>query len=246
MKQPSHALLAKDVFKQFRVDQREVNVLRGLSFEVPYGAFHAVMGPSGSGKSTLMNLLAGLLPVDKGSISIADVDLTKLSDKELTCLRRRKVGIIFQDYNLIPTLTVEENIAIPLLLDGKQVDNKQMDRLLSLVGLEHRRYQPAERLSGGEAQRTAIARAFITNPQIILADEPTGNLDTLAAKDFCETLEKLNKDMGTAILLISHDAQVAAVADTVHILRDGIIVGSFETEHNPSAVATRYLEFITK
>lgn len=244
--QPTAALRANNVYKRFVVDQLTVEALRGLSLEVPLGAFHAVMGPSGSGKSTLMNLLAGLYPVDAGSVAIGGVDITHLSDKALTLLRRREVGIIFQDYNLIPTLTVEENIAIPTLLDGKEVPAERMERLLSLVGLTHRRHQPAECLSGGEAQRTAIARAFIHQPKIILADEPTGNLDTPAAKDFCETLRMLNAQMGTAILLISHDAQIAATADCVHILRDGVILGSFETEHDPNLVASRYLEFVAQ
>ncbi|MDO4528213.1 MAG: ABC transporter ATP-binding protein [bacterium] len=244
--QQQPALQANNVFKSFCVDKQNVEVLKGLSLTIPKGAFHAVMGPSGSGKSTLMNLLAGLLPVDKGDVAIAGQSLVGRSDKSLTILRRREVGIIFQDYNLSPTLTVEENIILPVLLDGKMVPTQHLEHLLSLVGLQHRRNQPADRLSGGEAQRTAIARAFVANPQIILADEPTGNLDTPAAKDFCETLTTLNHNLGTAILLISHDAQVAAIADVVHILRDGKILGAFETDHDAAHVATRYLEFITQ
>lgn len=245
MPQPP-ALQANDVYKSFLVDQHAVEVLKGLSFSIPQGAFHAIMGPSGSGKSTLMNLLAGLLPVDRGDVAIAGRSLVGLSDQALTLLRRREIGIIFQDYNLIPTLTVEENIMLPVLLDGKTVSTQQLDQLIALVGLTQRRHQPADRLSGGEAQRTAIARAFVAHPQIILADEPTGNLDSPAAKDFCETLQTLNQNLGTAILLISHDAQVAAIADIVHILRDGKILGSFETQHDAAQVATRYLEFITQ
>lgn len=240
------ALEACHVSKAFHIDQQIVNVLNDLSLAIPEGAFHAVMGPSGSGKSTLMNLLAGLLPVDEGEVAIAGQSLSGLSDQALTLLRRREVGIIFQDYNLIPTLTVEENIRLPVLLDGHDVPAERLDRLIALVGLTHRRHQPADRLSGGEAQRTAIARAFVANPKIILADEPTGNLDTPAAKDFCETLNTLNHNLGTAILLISHDAQVAAVADTVHVLRDGKILGNFETQHDAAFVAQRYLEFITQ
>jgi putative ABC transport system ATP-binding protein len=240
------ALQADNVFKSFVVEKQTIDVLKGLSLSIPQGAFHAVMGPSGAGKSTLMNLLAGLLPVDSGVISIDNCPLTGRSDNALTLLRRREVGIIFQDYNLIPTLTVEENIALPVLLDNKTVPRDHLDHLISLVGLTHRRNQPADCLSGGEAQRTAIARAFVANPKIILADEPTGNLDAPAAKDFCQTLRTMNQNLGIAILLISHDAQVAAIADTVHVLRDGKIVGSFETQHDATHVATRYLEFMTR
>ncbi len=240
------ALEAKDICKAFSIEDpaenRPIEVLRKVSLSIEQGAFHAVMGPSGSGKSTLLNLLAGLLPADSGEISVAGERFNGMSDKALTLLRRRLVGIIFQDYNLIPTLTVEENIALPALLDGKPLPKARLEQLLDLVNLTHRRHQPADRLSGGEAQRTAIARAFAMNPMIILADEPTGNLDTPAAEEFCATLTRLNKELGTAILLISHDPKVAASAEVLHLLRDGRIVDTFHTEHDAAKVSARYLE----
>lgn len=238
------ALEADQLTKTFVVDGVEIPVLKGITLQVPAGAFHAVMGPSGSGKSTLLNLLAGLLPADGGEIKVAGESLTGRSDTALTLLRRRKMGIIFQDFNLIPTLSVAENISLPALLDGKPLPTDRLNRLLELVGLTHRANQPAERLSGGEAQRTAIARAFALEPEIILADEPTGNLDSPSALAFCETLTRLNRELGTAILLISHDAQVSAFADRVHILKDGRICGAFETSHQASEVAARYLELM--
>ncbi len=236
-----NALQATDLVKTFHVEGRTVEALRGVSLAVPQGAFHAVMGPSGSGKSTLLNLLAGLLPPDAGDVSVAGRSLVGLPDRTLTLLRRRAMGIVFQDCNLIPTLTVAQNIALPALLDGEKLPAERLDRLLGLVGLAHRRDQPADRLSGGEAQRTAIARAFARDPGIILADEPTGNLDSPAANDFCATLTRLNHALGAAILLISHDPRVAAAADVVHVLRDGRIVGDFETAHDPARVSAAYL-----
>lgn len=236
------ALKAKALSKSFHTEGKTIDVLKAVSLSIPEGAFHAVMGPSGSGKSTLLNLLAGLLPADQGEVFVDGQSLQGLSDRDLTLLRRRTVGIIFQDFNLIPTLTVSENIALPALLDGKPLPKEHLTKLLELVGLTHRADQPAEKLSGGEAQRTAIARAFAMNPRIILADEPTGNLDTTAATTFCETLKRLNAELGIAILLISHDPQVTAAAEVVHLLKDGVIQGTFASEHNAATVAQRYLE----
>lgn len=239
-----YALEAHHLSKSFHTDTQTIEVLRDISLQIPEGAFHAVMGPSGAGKSTLLNLLSGLLPADAGTLTVAGQTLNGLSDHELTLLRRRSIGIIFQAFNLIPTLTVAENIALPALLDGKPLPKARLDQLLEGVGLTHRANQIAEKLSGGEAQRTAIARAFAMEPHIILADEPTGNLDSCSAKTFCETLTHLNQALGTAILLISHDAQVSAAADTIHILKDGAICGSFDSQHDASVVATRYLELM--
>ena len=239
-----YALEAQQLFKSFRTASHTIDVLRDITLRIQEGAFHAVMGPSGAGKSTLLNLLAGLLPADSGTLSVAGQSLIGRSDNELTCLRRRTTGIIFQDFNLIPTLTVAENIALPALLDGLPLPKERLNKLLELVGLTHRATHPAEKLSGGEAQRTAIARAFAMEPRIILADEPTGNLDSPSANAFCDTLTRLNKELGTAILLISHDAQVAAAADVIHVLRDGTIRGSFDSEHNATTVSARYLELM--
>ena len=236
-----NALQATDLRKSFHVEGRDIDVLRGVSLALPEGAFHAVMGPSGSGKRTRLHLLAGLLRPDAGEGSGAGRPLAGLSDRELTLLRRRAIGVVFQDCNLIPTLTVAQNIALPALLDGRALPEARLATLQRLVGLEHRRDQPAVRLSGGEAQRTAIARAFAMAPGVILADEPTGNLDSPAAADFCATLTRLNRELGAAILLISHDPQVAAAADRVHLLRDGRSLGAFETGHDPARVSAEYL-----
>ena len=240
----NYALEAQHLSKSFSADGKTIRVLHDISLRIPKGAFHAIMGPSGSGKSTLLNLLAGLLPADEGTLTLDGRSLKGCSDHALTLLRRRAMGIIFQDFNLIPTLSVAENIALPALLDGKTLPRARLDKLLQLSGLSHRAHQPAEKLSGGEAQRTAIARAFALEPSIILADEPTGNLDSLAANAFCATLTRLNQELGTAILLISHDAQVAAAADTVHLLKDGRLLGTFASEHNAAVVTTRYLELM--
>jgi len=237
-----NALEATGLVKNYVADGSRLEVLRGVDLAVPEGAFHAVMGPSGSGKSTLMAVLAGLIPPDGGRVAVAGRPLDGLSDRELTLLRRRAVGIVFQDCNLIPTLTVAENVALPALLDGKPLPEARLANLLDLVGLASRRTQRADRLSGGEAQRTAIARAFAMNPGIILADEPTGNLDSRAAAAFCDALAVMNRELGTAILLISHDPQVAAAADTVHLLRDGRLCDAFPTGHDAAAVARRYVE----
>lgn len=239
-----NALEATAIVKSYPSEGAPIEVLRGINVAIPEGAFHAIMGPSGAGKSTLLNLLTGLLLPDSGDVSVAGRSLTGLSDCERTLLRRRTVGIIFQDFNLIPTLTVAENIALPALLDGQTPPKEHMDRLIELVGLTHRANQPAEKLSGGEAQRTAIARAFAMQPRIILADEPTGNLDSRSATTFCETLTRLNKELGTAILLISHDAQVSAAADVIHVLKDGQIRGCFNSEHDAAVVSRRYLELM--
>ncbi|MEG1480483.1 MAG: ABC transporter ATP-binding protein [Kiritimatiellia bacterium] len=238
------ALEAIALRKSFEVDGQRLQVLHGIDFALPEGAFHAIMGPSGSGKTTLMNLLAGLLPADEGDIRVAGRSLVGLNDHALTLLRRREVGIVFQDCNLIPTLSVAENIALPALLEGQELPEALLEQLLSLVGLSHRRNQPADRLSGGEAQRTAIARAFAMSPRVILADEPTGNLDSPAARDFCVTLTRLNQERGTAILLISHDPQIAAAAETIYVLKDGALRGSFASEHNAATVSAHYLDLM--
>ena len=236
------AIEAHALTKTFTVEGAPLHVLRGIDLTLPKGAFHAIMGPSGSGKSTLMGILAGLLSPTEGTITLDGTPLAGLSDTQLTRLRRRKLGIIFQDYNLVPTLTVSENIALPALLDGQTLPPERLAKLLELTGLTARKDHPANRISGGEAQRTAIARAFAMEPALILADEPTGNLDTPAARTLCQTLTQLNRELNTAILLISHDPQVAAAADTLHLLKDGAIIDTFATDHDPAAVSQRYLE----
>lgn len=236
-----HAIEVSSVYKSFSRDGQQIPVLKGIDYVLPKGCFHAIMGASGSGKTTLSNLIAGLLSPDSGLLRINGTDLTALSDRERTLFRRRHVGIVFQDYNLIPGLSVAENIALPALFDGKTLPDVRIDALLALVNLSHRKDHPAECLSGGEAQRTAIARALSINPDVIIADEPTGNLDSPAGKLFCELLMRMNKEQGISIVLISHDPIVAAYASEIYLMRDGRLVRHFESKHDPAEVSKQYL-----
>ena len=238
----AEALKTTALAKTFGTGETAVPVIRDLDFTLESGAFEAVMGPSGSGKSTFLHLLAGLLAADAGSIMIAGQETTRLSDREMTLFRRRHIGLIFQDFNLIPTLTAEENVALPLLLDGREREGRDhVDELISLLGLESRRRHLPDRLSGGERQRVAIARALAGRPDVVLADEPTGNLDSPAAHALCELLRRLNREMGCTILVVSHDPIVAAATDRVHILRDGRFRDVFQTGGGAEDVTARYL-----
>jgi len=242
----SKALEVMNLGKGFGAEANRVTVLDGLNLELSHGAFDAVMGPSGSGKSTLLHLLAGLITADTGEIRVGGVSITAMNDHEVTCFRRRRIGLIFQDFNLIPTLTAEENIALPLLLDRKTPDAKEIDALLARLGLAHRRSHVPLKLSGGERQRVAIARALVTKPDIVLADEPTGNLDSPAGRAFCELLGRMNEVDGCTILMVSHDPVVAASAKRVHLLKDGRFVDCFDTHHDAALVSGRYLETMKK
>ena len=219
-----YALEAHHLSKSFHTDTQTIEVLRDISLQIPEGAFHAVMGPSGAGKSTLLNLLSGLLPADAGTLTVAGQTLNGLSDQALTLLRRRSIGIIFQAFNLIPTLTVAENIALPALLDGKPLPKARLDQLLEGVGLTHRANQIAEKLSGGEAQRTAIARAFAMEPHIILADEPTGNLDATTGDSVLDLLFELTREHNTVLVMVTHNPETAARCSRTLLLQDGLLV----------------------
>jgi len=219
----------------------QVNVLRGINFALAKGEFAAIMGPSGSGKSTLLNLAAGLLLPDSGEITVDGQRLSGMDDDARTVFRRRRIGVIFQDYNLIPTLTAEENILLPLLLDKAHVDRAHLDGLLGRFDLAPRRAHYPHQLSGGERQRVAIARALVVRPSIILADEPTGNLDILSGQNFCEMLAQIHADYGASILLVSHDPVVAARAARVAILLDGRIHSQVASQGNPSDISRHYL-----
>ena len=222
----------------------QVNVLKGLSLSLKTGAFESIMGASGSGKSTLLHLIAGLLSATSGSVKIGGNDTDGMSDDEMTCFRRRNIGLIFQNFNLIPTLTVEENITLPLLLDRALINQVEVDKLLLRFDLSARRRHLPEKLSGGEQQRVAIARALITKPYIILADEPTGNLDSAAGSNFCDLLTSINKEDSCTILMISHDPIVTAISTKVHILKDGVLSKSFNTEHNVELISNNYLNIM--
>jgi putative ABC transport system ATP-binding protein len=219
-------LQADRVTKQYRMGEFTVSALDAVNFAVDKGEFVAIMGPSGSGKSTLLHLLGGLDGTSDGEITLAGKALSKLNDDQVTLVRRRNVGFIFQFYNLVPTLTAEENIALPLLIDGRNVDQSRskIDELLNLVGLTERRHHKPDQLSGGQQQRVAIARAFVTDPDIVLADEPTGNLDSKSGKAILELLRHSCDELGHTIVMVTHDAYAASYADRVVFLKDGHVV----------------------
>jgi putative ABC transport system ATP-binding protein len=202
-----------------------VEILKGIDLEIPRGQFAAVMGPSGSGKSTLLGLLAGLDAATSGRIVLDGEDITGLDEDELALLRGRKIGFVFQSYHLIPTLTAEENVMLPLELSGQSTDGTDRAReLLESVGLLDRRDHYPVQLSGGEQQRVALARAFVVRPPILLADEPTGNLDTANGRLVLNLLVTLNRREGTTLVLVTHDQQISEQADRRITLRDGRVV----------------------
>ena len=202
-----------------------LDILKGIDLEIPRGQFAAIMGPSGSGKSTLLGLLAGLDTPTSGSIVLDGEDITGLEEDELALLRGRKIGFVFQSYHLIPTLTAEENVLLPLELSGHAAGGVERAReLLESVGLFDRRDHYPVQLSGGEQQRVALARAFVVRPPILLADEPTGNLDTTNGHMVLDLLIALNRREGTTLVLVTHDQQISEQADRRITLRDGRVV----------------------
>jgi len=219
-------LEAKLIKKQYQMGEVTVSALGGVNLAVNKGEFVAIMGPSGSGKSTLLHLLGGLDGVTDGEITLAGQPLSKLNDNEITVMRRRKVGFIFQFYNLLPTLTAEENVGLPLLIDGQNLDKhkEKIDKLLALVGLTDRKHHRPDQLSGGQQQRVAIARAFVNDPEIVLADEPTGNLDSKSGVTILELLRKTCDELQATIAMVTHDPRAASFADRVIFLKDGLIV----------------------
>ena len=225
-------LEANDVSKQYQMGEVAVNALVGVDFVVEKGEFVAVMGPSGSGKSTLLHLLGGLDKTTDGEVTLGGRKLSVMSDKEVTLARRRNVGFVFQFYNLLPTLTAEENIALPLLIDGKKIKAYQskLDELLELVGLTDRRRHKPDQLSGGEQQRVAIARAFVNDPDIVLADEPTGNLDSRAGEEVMKLLRRSCDELGQTIVVVTHDPKAASFADRIVFLKDGQIASEIKLE----------------
>jgi putative ABC transport system ATP-binding protein len=230
----SAAARAVDVWKVYGAGEAQVIALRGVSLEVERGKFTAIMGPSGSGKSTLMHCLAGLDSVTRGQVAIGDTVVTGLSDAGLTKLRREKVGFIFQQFNLLPTLTAEENILLPLAIAGRKPDKEWYDTVISTVGLADRlRHRPSQ-LSGGQQQRVACARALAARPEVIFADEPTGNLDSRSGADILSFLRRSVSEYGQTIVMVTHDANAASYADRVVFLGDGRIVDEL---HSPTAEA---------
>jgi putative ABC transport system ATP-binding protein len=210
--------------KRFGSGGAAVDALRGVSVELPPGSFTAIMGPSGSGKSTLMHLLAGLDRPTEGEVWLSGTRLTGLGDGELTRIRRNRVGFVFQSFNLMPSLSVEENVVLPLRIAGREIDSDWVERLLVAVALEdRRRHRPGE-LSGGEQQRAALARALISRPAVVFADEPTGNLDSRATHVILHMLRRAVEEIGQTIVLVTHDPVAAARADRILFLQDGVIV----------------------
>ncbi|MCW2966522.1 MAG: transporter related [Solirubrobacteraceae bacterium] len=215
---------ARDVTRRFGEGATAVEALRGVSLDVRGGELVAVMGPSGSGKSTLMHALAGLDRPTGGTVSIAGTDITALDDTKLTLLRREHIGFVFQFFNLLPMLDAEENVLLPLSISGERPDREWLDELMRRTGLDARRSHRPSQLSGGEQQRVAIARALITRPTILLADEPTGNLDSKTGGEILELLRGSAEAYGQTIVMVTHEPRAALVADRILLLADGLIV----------------------
>ncbi len=215
-----------NVSKSFALGKTSVPVLKNINLTISDGDFVSIMGPSGSGKSTLLYLMGGLDNVSEGSIVINGKEICKLSDELQSKMRRKEIGFIFQFYNLIPNLTVEENIMLPALLDGadKKQLKKKVDELLTLVGLQERRKHTPRELSGGQQQRTAIARALVTNPDIIFADEPIGNLDSKSGVEVLKLLQKINRESGKTVVMVTHSEESTQYGNRVIRLKDGHVV----------------------
>jgi len=243
-------LVVENVRKNFRQGNETVAALAGISLDVAAGQFLAIMGASGSGKSTLLHLMAGLATPDGGRVMVNGEDLTKLNDRQLTLFRRRQIGLVFQAFNLIPTLTAEENIALPLMLEGRKPAEMKakVEDLMRRLGMTARRGHRPDAMSGGEQQRCAIGRALVTEPSVILADEPTGNLDSTNSRAVCELLRDLSVIHNKTIVMVTHEPSVAAYATEVAVLKDGKLVERFPVEEagNGQGLALRYAELVGK
>jgi putative ABC transport system ATP-binding protein len=223
MESSSAIVVAKDLHKYFGQGETAVHALDDVTISFMRGQYSSIMGPSGSGKSTLMHCLAGLDRPTSGSVTIDDVELTTLDDKRLTDLRREKIGFIFQAFNLLPVLTAEENVTLPLTIAGREIDTAWVDRLIETVGLTDRRKHRPSEMSGGQQQRVAIARALVSRPAVVFADEPTGNLDSKSSTEVLQLLRHAVDDFGQTVVMVTHDAEAASVGDRLIVLRDGRI-----------------------
>jgi putative ABC transport system ATP-binding protein len=220
----SAAVAAVGVTRRYGSGEAAVDALRGITIDVPRGQFAAIMGPSGSGKSTLMHVLAGLDLPTTGTVHVAGQDITAMGDAQLTKLRRAHIGFVFQAFNLLPTLTAEENILLPLQLAGRSVDQAWYDAVVERVGLADRtKHRPSE-LSGGQQQRVAVARALVSEPTVLFADEPTGNLDSKSSHEVLELLRDAAGSFGQTTVMVTHDSDAAAAADRIIHLEDGVVV----------------------
>jgi len=239
-----YAVHVQDLVKTYSQGERTVHALRGVNLAIAPGEFVAIMGASGSGKSTMLHLCAALDRFDGGSIEVAGQKLETLSERQLTMFRRRRIGVIFQQFNLIPTLSAFENIALPAQLDGQFTNEhvQRIDRLLQILKIDHRSDHRPDALSGGEQQRVAIARALVMQPPVLFADEPTGNLDSNSAGQFWQLLEEAAREFSTTIVMVTHEPAAARHADRVVVLRDGRISGEFDVtdEVDATALAARY------
>lgn len=221
----SIAVEGKHVVKDFRLGNTTTKVLKDISLQVMQGEFVSIMGPSGSGKSTLLYILGGLDAPTSGHVLLNGTDISRFGDEKMSRIRRQKIGFVFQFYNLIPNLNVEENIMLPLLLDGKKMSGykKQLDQILKTVGLTDRRKHTPRELSGGQQQRVAIARALIGSPEILFADEPTGNLDSRTGAEIMGLLREINRSSGQTIIMVTHSPEAAKSSSRVITVQDGII-----------------------
>ena len=230
------AASADSLSKTYGRAETRVHALKEVSVTFERARFTAIMGPSGSGKSTLMHCLAGLDTADSGRVWIGDTELTGLSDNELTRLRRDRIGFVFQAYNLIPTLTAEQNITLPVALAGGTVDRDWLTQICTTLGLTDRLAHRPHELSGGQQQRVAVARALLTRPDVLFGDEPTGNLDSRSGAEVLSLLRRSTREMGQSIIMVTHDPVAASYADRVVLLKDGALVGDLE-QSSPDAIA---------
>lgn len=219
------AIEGRNIVKDFKIGDTTTRILKDVSLKVLKGEFVSIMGQSGSGKSTLLYILGGLDIPTKGIVSMNGIDISKFNDEEMSRIRRQKIGFVFQFYNLIPNLNVEENIMLPLLLDGKKLrdDRKWLNEILEVVGLSDRRKHTPRELSGGQQQRVAIARALIGNPEILFADEPTGNLDSKTGAEIMELLQSINRNSGQTIIMVTHSLEAAKSSNRIITVKDGMI-----------------------
>ena len=240
-------LVVEAVTKTFKQGDRLVTALDGVGLTVERGQFLAIMGASGSGKSTLLHLMSGLTQPNAGKILVNGEDISRMGDRQLTLFRRRNIGLVFQAFNLMPSLSARENVLLPLMLDKRYDEaahRTKVDELLASLGLAHRREHRPDVMSGGEQQRVAIGRALITDPAVILADEPTGNLDSANSRSVCELLRDLSSIHGKTIVMVTHEPSVAAYAQEVAVMKDGRIINRFSTRDTGGTqeVALRYQE----
>ncbi len=239
-------LYVKDLYKSYRTGSREYQVLKGVSLHVAQGEFVAVMGPSGSGKSTLLNCISCYIPYDQGSITLGGTNLSQLSENALAKIRNEKLGFVFQDFMLLDGLTVRENILVPRIIQGK-ADRKaeeRADQLVKLFGIAHIQDKYPAEISGGERQRTAVARSLINEPYIILADEPTGNLDSKSSRTVIESFENARNQMNATIFMVTHDSFAASFCDRVILLKDGTVYRLLEKQDSRSSFQEQLLEAI--